>query len=141
LRRHIRFFSVTTATLLGFACGNPSVTPRLLTQQEYLATMPGGVVDITGRESDGQPEGVIDIDPYLAAVPRGDLQGAELIADSPPAMVYRTKDGSFDHVLYRCNRRNVFLVIVVRLRPDRVHGHYLLDLNKEYGLQPDSGVR
>ena len=95
--------------------------------------MASGVVDITAREDSVQPDGVIDIEQYVAAIPRADLRGVALIPDSPPANVYRTQDGTFDHVLYRSDRRNVFLVIVVRLRPDRVHGHYLLDLNTEYG--------
>lgn len=127
-------FGIAVSLLLYWMLGS-SVSPHLLSQREYLATMTSGVTDITGRENTVQPEGVVDIEPYLAAVPKSDLQGEQLRPDSPPTSIYRTRDGRFDHVLYACNGANVFLVIVVQLRPERVQGHYLLDLNKEYGVE------
>jgi hypothetical protein len=96
--------------------------------------MSGRMIDITGREDELQPEGVIELEPYLAAVAGSDLKRVNLLSDTAPSIVYRTEDGRFDHVLYPCDRANVYLVIVVQLRPDDVYGHYLLDLNKEYGL-------
>jgi hypothetical protein len=57
-----------------------------------------------------------------------------LIPDVPPANVYLSGDGQFTHVLYRLNRSNVYLVVVVKVKPDDVLGHYVLDLGKEYGL-------
>jgi hypothetical protein len=110
------------------------VIPRLLAKQEYLETATGPSVEITGREDSVQPEGVIDIEPYLAAIPARDFQGLALLSGAPPAVAYRFGGGIFDHVLYPTTRPNVFLVIIVQLRPDHVLGHYLLDLNTEYGL-------
>ena len=37
-------------------------------------------------------------------------------------------------MLVTTTTKNVFLVVIVDLRADRVFGHYLLDLNEEYGL-------
>jgi hypothetical protein len=110
------------------------VVPRLLTKSEYLETATAPRIEITGREDSVQPEGVIDIEPYLAAISPRDFQGLELLSDVPPTVAYRTGGASFDHVLYPTTRRNVFLVVIVQLNPDHVLGHYLLDLNKEYGL-------
>jgi hypothetical protein len=93
------------------------------------------MLDIKGREDDLYPNGVVDIEPYLTAVPYDDLQGLALIPDAPPTNVYLSGDGSFTHVLYRCNKSNVYLVIVVKMNPDDVLGHYVLHLGAEYGLE------
>ena len=92
------------------------------------------MIDIKDREDVVQPEGVIDLAPYIEAIPDSDLIGVGLLSAAPPSAVYRASDGRFDHVLYPCNRSNVYLVIVVALAPDRVYGHCILDLNREYGL-------
>jgi hypothetical protein len=109
---------------------------RLLTEAEFKATFCDPMVDISGRE-DLVSDGVIDFGPYLRAAEPG-IAPLELLSDTPPAAVYRSADGRFDHVLYPCNRSNVYLVVVVALRDDRVHGHHVLDLKKEYGSPPDA---
>jgi hypothetical protein len=108
--------------------------PRLLSEAEFQATFSERMLDIKGREPELHPEGVIDLEPYLGAISRSDFGALRLLSGAPPTSVYRSEDGRFDHILYPCDRPNVFLVVVVALRPDRVQGHYILDLNKEYGL-------
>ncbi len=49
-------------------------------------------------------------------------------------IVYRNREVSFDHVLLPTAVKNVFVVIVVSLTAQDIYGHYVLDLNKEYGL-------
>lgn len=109
-------------------------TARLLSEDEFRATFRERMLDIIGREDDLFPDGVIDIEPYLTVVPESDLQGMSLIPDAPPTNVYLSGDGQFTHVLYRLNRSNVYLVVVVKMKPDDVLGHYVVDLGKEYGL-------
>jgi hypothetical protein len=101
------------------------VTLRRLTEEGFKATIGGRMIDIKGREDVAHPAGVIDLAPYLRAV-GADIAPLALIADAPPAAVY-TCGGRFDHVLYPCDRSNVYLVVVVT-RHD-VHGHYVLDLS------------
>src|SRR5947208_12371732 len=48
--------------------------------------------------------------------------------------IYINADNSFYHVLINYGQRNRFLVVVVDCNREAVHGHYLLDLNAEYGL-------
>lgn len=48
--------------------------------------------------------------------------------------IYLNGDRSFYHVLIHYGQRNRFLVIVVDCNREAVQGHYLLDLNEEYGL-------
>ena len=93
------------------------------------------MVDIKGRVDVVHPDGVLDLAPYLQALEAG-LDPLQLLSDMPPAAIYHSPDRGFDHVLYPCNRSDTYLVVVVA--PDRVHGHYVLDLRKEYGLPSDT---
>jgi hypothetical protein len=113
------------------------IVPKLLTEPEYRATFRDHMIDIKGREDEVYPDGVLDLDPYLRAV-AAKIEPLQLLPDAPPAAVYHSPDGSFDHVLYPCNRSNVYLVVVVAPDDDRVHGHYVLDLGREYGLPSDA---
>ncbi len=107
---------------------------RLLTQAEFRTTFSAPMIDIKGREPKVHPEGVIALEPYLEEIPPADFGGLSLLPGAPPAAVYQSQDGRFDHVLYPCTRSNVYLVVVVELDPEQVHGHFVLDLGKEYGL-------
>jgi hypothetical protein len=48
--------------------------------------------------------------------------------------VYCDANGRFDEVLIGTGRFNALLVIVVDLNAGTIFGHFLLDLNKEYGI-------
>ena len=111
------------------------MTPRLLSEAEFRSTFSIRMIDIKGHEDRVQSEGIIDLEPYLLAIPQSDFGDLSLLSAVPPAAVYRSQDGRFDHVLYPCNRSNTYLVVVVALKPDHVYGHYILDLGKEYGLE------
>jgi len=112
---------------------------RLLTKGDYLATMSVGVTDIAGTEDSASPEGVLNIWPYVAAIPPLELAG-HVPSDEVVEYAYRSKGNRYDHVLIPTETKNVYLVIVVDLEADRIYGHYLLDLNAEYGLTgPGSG--
>jgi hypothetical protein len=43
--------------------------------------------------------------------------------------------GNFQHLLVSSSTANTFMVIVLDLVEGNVHGHHLLDLNREYGLE------
>jgi hypothetical protein len=49
--------------------------------------------------------------------------------------VYLNGNRTFYHVLIHYGLPNRYLVIVVDCNREAVHGHYLLDLNAEYGLE------
>ena len=76
---------------------------------------------------------VIDIWPYVEAVPLADLENHS-IYDGFVELVYRSDDGRFDHVLVTTRTPNVYLSVVVDLIHRSIYGHRLLDLNREYGL-------
>lgn len=89
------------------------------------------MVDITGREDTASPEGVLDVIPYVDAIPSTDLQSHTL---HDVEYVYRSSDNRFDHVIFMTDTKNVYLVVVVDLNADRVRGHHILDLNEKYGV-------
>jgi len=91
------------------------------------------MLDITGREEEVSPEGVIDVLPYVDSIPTKELEPFTLY-ERFVECVYRGSDGRYDHVLFMTTTKNVFLVIVVDLIKGNVKGHRILDLNKEYGI-------
>jgi hypothetical protein len=104
---------------------------RRLSEAEYKATFADPMVDIKGREDLFRPDGVLDLRSYLRAA-QADIAPLELLADVPPSAVYLTADRRFDHVLYPCDRSNVYLVVVI-VADAFVFGHFVLDLQGEHG--------
>jgi hypothetical protein len=101
---------------------------RLLGKDQYHATFLKPSENVTLTATD-----VIDIWPYVAAVPSTELWGHAVVPKLIEG-VYRRGDAQYDHVLVTTTTSNVFLVVVVDLRKDVIFGHFLLDLNEEYGL-------
>lgn len=104
------------------------MSPTLLTDDEFKATFASPMRDVVNDATN-----VIDIWPYVSAIAQPDL-GDHTIYDQFVEHVYRTPDDRFDHVMVMTRTKNVYLVVVVDLVKDAIYGHYLLDLNKEYGL-------
>lgn len=100
-----------------------------LTEAAYLATM-STPMTLLMPEDDFAP---IALGEYVTSVPEEDLEGHDF-AEHNVDRVYREPGGRFIHVLLASATANVFLVIVVDEPGRAVHGHYLLDLNKKYGL-------
>ncbi len=109
--------------------------PRLLTKEEFKVLLGGSLKNITGKEPEVSPNGVIDISPYVAAIAKEDLEGHCVLEDLPVEVVYRTAPEEFDLVNVMTDRKNVYLVVVVDVHGGSVLGHHLLNLNKEYGLE------
>jgi hypothetical protein len=84
--------------------------------------------DVTTSTTD-----VIDIWPYVAAIPASELNGHATVT-GVIEHAYRNGAGTFDHVLVLTKTKNTYLVVVVDLVADRIHGHRILDLKAEYGL-------
>lgn len=109
------------------------MTTMLLAEKQFLATFAAPMRNVTGEATN-----VIDIWPYVESVPPEDLRGHE-IYDQFVECVYRDATGRFDHVQVMTKTKNVYLVVVVDLPRDVVHGHHLLDLNKKYGVTGGEG--
>jgi hypothetical protein len=107
---------------------NPPMRTNRLTDAAYRATMLSPMRDVKESATD-----VIDIWPYVSAIPEADLKG-HTVWDQFVEYVYRTADDIYDHVLVMTRSPNVYLVILIDLKDDQIYGHYLLDLIEEYGL-------
>lgn len=107
----------------------------LLSKVDLLALMDNERSrDITGQVEALYPDGVIDIWPYVRAVPMAELSGFKLAGGDLVEYVYRNASSTFDLVHVMTTRKNVYLVIAIDVLQDRIKGHHLLDLNKDYGL-------
>ncbi|MCP3960417.1 MAG: hypothetical protein GY719_21440 [bacterium] len=104
------------------------IQAKRLTEAEFQATVRAGMLDILGKEDQHGPGWVIDVSPYLEAIPDEDLASHPLLEGAPPAAVRRNSEGGYDHVLYPVRQDNTYLVVVVRFREEDVLGHYILDL-------------
>jgi hypothetical protein len=51
---------------------------------------------------------------------------------------YRSADGKHEHVLIPAGTKNLYLVVVISIESKAIFGHFVLDLNREYGLTPGS---
>jgi hypothetical protein len=80
-------------------------------------------------------DAILDVWPYIVEVSRGLELSDYAFEHRLVELVYRSEDGRFDHVLIPYGVENVYLAIIVDRKGQRVHGHYLLDLNKEYGVE------
>lgn len=102
-----------------------------------MATFGDRMLNITGKEDSVTPDGVIDVIPYVDAIPQRDLL-PHVLHDHFVEYVYRSSDNRFDHVLFMTKTENVYVVVVVDLQVNEIHGHRLLDLNEEYGITEPS---
>lgn len=106
----------------------------LLTPERFKTTFSSPMQDITGKEDVASPAGVVDVWPYVDAVPEGELEGVAIVHGRVD-YVYRSADGRYDHVLVATEKANVFLAVVVDLMSGGIYGHHLLDLEAAYGLR------
>jgi len=101
------------------------IVVRRLQEDEFKACFAEPMQDVTATA-----EPTVDIWPYVEAL---ELDEVGLPYLNDVHHVYRDALSRFDQVLIGTGRFNAILVIVVDLTKRAVHGHFLLDLNKEYG--------
>ena len=74
-----------------------------------------------------------DFWPDFDAIPTADFQGLDCSAGEVEN-AWKMSPGHDEHVLVGSEDHNVFMTLVLDLTAGSVHGHMLLDLNREYGL-------
>jgi hypothetical protein len=99
-----------------------------LTPEQFKATFE---TPMTRLGSDAEPQ--FDFWSYFEALPAEAFEGYDC-RNGTVTYVYRTASGRYEHVLVNSNDKNVFMVVILDLRGNTVHGHRLLNLNKEYEL-------
>jgi len=106
-----------------------SPATNLLSEEAFSQTFVAPMRNVTNEVTN-----VLDIWPYVSSIPQSDLND-HLPSDGIIDSVYRDASSRFDQVLVVTNTPNIFLVVVVDLDRDSIHGHHLLDLNQKYGLE------
>ena len=101
----------------------------MLTEKEYKETMDDRMVDVTLTA-----EPVVDIWPYVRQLTLDKVVLEYVFKNELVEKVYRNDKGTFEHILLPTDNSNIFIVVIVDLRQNKITGHYRLDLNKEYGL-------
>ena len=99
-----------------------------LSEEAFKATFSPPMKQLS--EADAPP---VDFWPYFETIPGSDFKGHDC-SDGVVKIVYRDATEKFEHVLVESEDKNIFMVIVLDRENTRVHGHRLLDLNEEYGL-------
>ena len=106
----------------------------LLTHEQYLATM-----GTQPQRLEPADAATVEVNEFVASVPAADLQGHPVDTHTATDALDTVED-QWRHVLFAGTTPNVYLVVVLQGTPPVLHGHYLLDLNEQYGLpDPDPG--
>ena len=107
---------------------------RILRNAKILVPQNSPVIHCTVQDVTSLGDATLDIWPYVAEA-RRDLELSDYVFEHRLVeFVYRSEDGRFDKVLIPYGVENVYLAVVVDRENKCVHGHYLLDLNEEYGV-------
>ena len=101
-----------------------------LTNLEFQATFREPMSDVTAAPGD-----VIDIWPYVTGVATEEGFSTHVLREKSVEYVARSSDGIFNQVALPTEKKNKYLVIVVDRTRREVHGHHILDLNREYRLE------
>jgi hypothetical protein len=73
---------------------------------------------------------------YFETIPVVDFAGYDC-SEGQVDWVWRTTDGCYEHVLINTrDDADVFMVLVLDLQAGSVFGHRILNLKKEYGIEP-----
>jgi hypothetical protein len=100
----------------------------LLTEDAYKATM--GTPMTLVSPDDLRP---VQLGDYVRSISGDDFEGHDF-SSHDVEKVYRDPGARWLHVLVASRTPNVYLVIVVDEPGQSVYGHYLLDLNRTYGI-------
>lgn len=100
-----------------------------LTEEEFKSKFGNGMIDVTDSA-----EPVLDIWPYVRELNEQNIVADSILNGELVEHVYRTGTSTFDHILLSGSWSNEYVVLVVDLNNCVIVGHYILDLNSEYGL-------
>jgi hypothetical protein len=97
-----------------------------MSPEAFNGTFATPMQDVTGAAAR-----LLDIWPYVEAIPDADLAGFEL---DDVAHIYLNSSGDYQHVLIATEDKSVFLVIVIDVKQVKIQGYHLLNLLELYGL-------
>jgi hypothetical protein len=102
-----------------------------LTKKEFKSTFSEKMNDVTTVA-----EAEVDIWKYIKLLEKEKYHLSDNILENGIVeKVYRNSLNTYDQILIPMKKKNIYLVIIVNIKEKNIFGHYLLDLNKEYGIE------
>ena len=101
-----------------------------LTPDQFKNTMTGTMNNVTESA-----EPTVDIWPYVQLLVSKEIVSEYVFQNNLVESVYSNQDNSFHHILLPTADQNIFIVIIVNNLKENIEGHYILNLNKEYGVE------
>jgi hypothetical protein len=102
-----------------------------LTEAEFKSTFSDRMNDVTTTA-----EAVVDIWKYVKLLEKSKHFINDFIVESEPVeAVYRNNLNTYEQILIPTLKKDLYLVIIVNIKAENIFGHFLLDLNKEYGIE------
>ena len=102
-----------------------------LTETEFKSTFSEKMNNVTNTV-----DAIVDIWKYVNLLDKPKyLLNDYIIGKRLVEEVYRNSEETYDQILIPTIRENNFLIIVVDIIQKNIYGHYLLNLNKEYGIE------
>ncbi|MGJ4789495.1 hypothetical protein [Leptospira koniambonensis] len=102
--------------------------PKLLAENEFLKTF-SNPHELRDREVPIRT----DFWSYYDEIPESHF-GNHIFSDTEVSYIYRN-DNNFDHILISSENKNIVLVLINDRKKDEIVGHFILDLEKQYGLK------
>ncbi|WP_047419552.1 hypothetical protein [Cellulophaga sp. Hel_I_12] len=99
-----------------------------LTKSEFENTFGNKMTDITPMEI----EEPIDIWDYVRELTEKKVINQITYESETVEYVYRNDQNTYDHILLPTDKENIYIVIVINLKMNKIFGHQKLDLNKKY---------
>ena len=102
-----------------------------LTEMEFKSTFSEKMNNVTNNV-----DAVIDIWEYVNVLEKSKYFISDYIIEKGIIeKVYRNSINTYDQILIPTIKQNVYLIIIVNIKEEKIFGHYLLDLNKEYSIK------
>ena len=98
----------------------------LLNDEEYISTQTSKFKNVTESAENFNSQ---EFDLYISNNLVDDLGIMHI------DLIYETDDEKYRHVIFNTEIKNVHYVAIIDLKSKIIKGHYILDLNKEYGIK------
>jgi hypothetical protein len=104
---------------------------KKITEKEFKTTFSERMNDVTN-----DADAIVDIWEYVKALEKSKYFINDYIVQKRLVeYVYRNSINTYDQILIPTIKKNIYLIIIVDIKEGNIFGHYLLDLNKEYGIK------
>jgi len=101
-----------------------------LTEKEFKSTFSEKMNNVTNCA-----EAIVDIWDYVKLLDKSKYYLSNYVIEKELVeLVYRNSANTYDQILIPTTKKNIYLIIIVNIKSENIFGHYLLDLNKEYGI-------